>query len=78
MKVRINKNSRQRTRVKTPLRLPAITILYEEAAIPKLEIIHEDLRQARLQKNIPTLMTEYGFVFSKNDDVEAPLKNKSM
>ena len=67
LSVRINKNRRQSTRVKTPLRLLARTMLYKAAPIPKLERIHEFLRLARLQKNTPTLMIEYGFLFSKND-----------
>ena len=57
LKVRNNKNSRQSTRVKTPLRLPAMTMLYDAAAIAKLERIQECLRLARFQKNTPTLMT---------------------
>ena len=40
----------------------------EAAAIPKPARIQDCLMIARLQKNTPTLMTAYGFRFSKNDD----------
>ena len=51
------KLKRQRKKVNSPLRLPAMTTLQKAVIITKLEINHERFRLYMPQKNIPALAT---------------------